>query len=85
MSIHDKNNGAANIWRNRFLPKHVAKYPAGMAPKNAPRVIRDPIHEPSSFVTLGSEVGLWSIGIAGELHDKHAPLANALRVAKNYL
>lgn len=80
--IHDRKIGAASIWSSRFLPKQPAKYPAGIAPKHAPKVISEPIQEPSSSDIGLIAVGLWSIGIADDVHDKQAPMAKALNVAE---
>lgn len=68
MKSHPMMMGHAKIIKHTFLPTRKDKYPAGIEPKNAPKLIKDPTHDTSS-IDRGSrprsDEPRCNIGVAG--------------------
>lgn len=85
INIQETIIGKANNCNTFFLPKQFARYPVGMAPKHAPRVIREPTHDPSSSEMYVSSIPPCSMGIAEDVQERQDPIAKALNVAVKIL
>lgn len=84
MIIHDIRSGRTSIRSVILGPSLVITAPAGIAPAKAPNVIMEPIHEPSSSVTIiPCEFGPLRMDIDDEVHVKHCPKLRMLNVAVN--
>lgn len=65
-----------------FLPTVSSNFPERKAPNVAPNINRDPIHDPSSSVTVNQSCPLYKTGNVGDVQERQLPTTKKGKVTE---